>query len=202
MSHITSAFKDAVHDSQACFRRLLTAMSEPGRVVELDRCHGFGEMMPATSQVLLAMADNSTPLWLSAHLQQDAAAVENIHFHTGASTSAVESNAAFAVISQQDLQQMEQQALSFNEGDEEYPDRSTTVIIETDSVDSGASFVLSGPGIKDHTQVQLGSLPAWLQVRLCEQAEQFPLGLDFIFVSGQQAVAIPRSTSVEVAPCM
>ncbi|MGF1683957.1 phosphonate C-P lyase system protein PhnH [Photobacterium minamisatsumaniensis] len=202
MSNITSAFTDAVHDSQACFRRLLTAMSEPGVVVTLDRCHGFGSMMSATSQVLLAMADNSTPLWLSTSLSQDASATENIHFHSGAVTNAAPNKANFAVIAKQDLATLNLDSLSFNEGDEEYPDRSTTVIIETDSVEAGASFVLSGPGIQTQTTVKLGDLPTSLVDRLCEQGKQFPLGLDFIFVSGQQVVAIPRSTSVEVSSCM
>ena len=197
MSHITSAFTDAVHDSQLCFRRLLKAMSEPGTQVELDRCHGFGTMMPATSQVLLAMADNSTPLWLSQSFLQDNAATKNIHFHTGASTNATPDNASFAAIALTDMPTIKLDELVFNVGNEEYPDRSTTLVIETDSLSSGQQFKLTGPGIKDERRIQLGELSSEVKNTLLAQGEAFPLGLDLIFVSGEQVVAIPRSTSVE-----
>ncbi|KHT58492.1 phosphonate metabolism protein PhnH [Photobacterium gaetbulicola] len=197
MSHITSAFTDAVHDSQFCFRRLLKAMSEPGTLVELDRCHGFGAMMPATSQVLLAMADNSTPLWLSPSFLQDNTAIQNIHFHTGAATNAASEQAAFAVVALDDMPTIKLDELAFNLGNEEYPDRSTTLVIETDSLSSGHQFKLTGPGIKDERCIQLGELSSDIKNILLAQGEAFPLGLDLIFVSAEQVVAIPRSTSVE-----
>lgn len=197
MSHITSAFTDAVHDSQFCFRRLLKAMSEPGTLVELDRCNGFGSMMPATSQVLLALADNSTSLWMSQAFSQDSAATQNIHFHIGASINAAPEKASFAAIAKLDLPALNVEDLAFNTGNEEYPDRSTTVVIETDSLSSGQRFKLSGPGIQGEQHIRLGNLPAVLKNKLLTQGEIFPLGLDYIFVSGEQVVAIPRSTSVE-----
>ena len=197
MSHITSAFTDAVHDSQFCFRRLLKAMSEPGTLVELDRCAGFGAMMPATSQVLLAMADNSTPLWLSQSFLQDNAATQNIHFHTGASTNAAPEQAAFAVVAAADMPTIKFDELAFNLGNEEYPDRSTTLVIEATSLSSGQGFKLTGPGIKEECYIQLGDLSSDLNNILRAQGKMFPLGLDLIFVSGEQVVAIPRSTSVE-----
>lgn len=42
MTTITTAFQDAVHDSQQCFRLLLKAMSEPGEIVTLEMSEGFG----------------------------------------------------------------------------------------------------------------------------------------------------------------
>ncbi|WEM44149.1 phosphonate C-P lyase system protein PhnH (plasmid) [Photobacterium sp. DA100] len=197
MSHITSAFRDAVHDSQFCFRRLLKAMSEPGTIVELDRCQGFGTMMPATGQVLLAMADNSTPLWLSPAFMKDKAAKQNIHFHTGASTNATTGKASFAAIALADMPVIKFDELAFNVGNEEYPDRSTTIVIETDGFFSGQQYKLTGPGIKDEQYIQLGELSSVVKNALLVQGEVFPLGLDLIFVSGEQVVAIPRSTSVE-----
>eukprot|EP00487_Bulimina_marginata_P009024 TRINITY_DN335_c0_g1_i2.p1 TRINITY_DN335_c0_g1~~TRINITY_DN335_c0_g1_i2.p1 ORF type:complete len:173 (+),score=23.16 TRINITY_DN335_c0_g1_i2:383-901(+) len=148
MSMISPAFQDAVHDSQQCFRLLLKAMSEPGTVVTLNRCEGFGSMMSAATQTLLSMADNATPIWLSETLKADHAVTENIKFHVGAPIVEQTQQASFAAISAQDLQEIDWSELTFNLGNEEYPDTSTTFVIEVDSLTSGTELSLSGPGIQ------------------------------------------------------
>ena len=78
----------------------------------------------------------------------------------------------------------------FSRGTAEYPDRSATLIVETDELtDAGA--VLRGPGIKDQAALSLPEAQAF-QVN----ARLLPLGLDFIFTSGARLAALPRSTKV------
>ncbi|PMJ90753.1 phosphonate C-P lyase system protein PhnH [Vibrio sp. 10N.261.55.A7] len=203
MSMISPAFQDAVHDSQQCFRLLLKAMSEPGTIVTLDRCDGFGSMMSASAQTLLSMSDNVTPIWLSPSFLQDRAISENIKFHV--SVPIVESleQASFAAFSLQDLDSQDWCSLPFNTGNEEYPDSSTTVIIELDSLAGGAALELSGPGIESHKTAYLNGAPNALITFLMHRQDQmaFPLGIDVIFVADQQVMCLPRTTKVEVPVC-
>lgn len=205
MSKIAAGFSDAVHDSQHCFRKLLTAMSEPGTLVELNLMAGFGSMMPASTQVLLALADNSTPLWLSKQFESDVAVLENLNFHLGCSIVTQQQQANFALIAAQDVSEFDWQMAQFDMGSEEYPDRSTTVIVEVKGLLAQPSLFsttlkLSGPGIKSDSILSIELLsPSVLQaILLLRQSSHFPLGLDFIFVSEQKIVALPRSTTVEI----
>ncbi|MFH0256704.1 phosphonate C-P lyase system protein PhnH [Vibrio rumoiensis] len=226
MSAIAAGFGDTIHDSQYCFRQLLTAMSQPGTLVELNLAQGFGCMMPASTQVLLALADNSTPVWLSNGFANDIAIRENLNFHLGCAIlssqkgagplSGIQQKPSFGVISQQDMANFDWSQTSFFVGCEEYPDRSTTVIVEV----AGLSTVpcslsesdgeppvvlrLSGPGIEHEARVVVQSLSSTAISAMLSQRKthKFPLGLDFILVSGEQVVALPRSTTVEVMPCM
>ncbi|GHA20374.1 phosphonate C-P lyase system protein PhnH [Oceanisphaera arctica] len=198
MTGITTAFTDAIHDSQACFRRLLTAMSEPGTRVELDRAGEFGDLSAGTVQVLLTLADSSTRLWLSSTLREDQTACDNLRFHVAAPLVEQASGADFAVLSQADLAACGAVLQSLPMGCEEYPDQGATLVIETDSLAAGPELVLSGPGIPERRPVRLGSLPQALVRFLSERDLSSPLGIDLIFVCDRELVAIPRSTRVEV----
>jgi alpha-D-ribose 1-methylphosphonate 5-triphosphate synthase subunit PhnH len=75
-------------------------------------------------------------------------------------------------------------------GTSDYPDRSATLIVECETLEA-AGATLAGPGIKTHAAMSLPETEAF-------QANHalFPLGLDFIFTSGSQLAALPRSTEV------
>ena len=63
---LETAFTLPVQDAQHSFRRLLKAMSEPGVIVALHQLkHGWQPLNIATTSVLLTLADNDTPVWLS-----------------------------------------------------------------------------------------------------------------------------------------
>ena len=75
-------------------------------------------------------------------------------------------------------------------GTPEYPDRSATLIVESpDLSQSGAT--LTGPGIEKTASLSLPDLQAFKSNHAL-----FPLGLDFIFTSGNRLAALPRSTKV------
>lgn len=196
MNIIATAFPNVVHDSQTTFRKLLKAMSEPGTAITLDRCAGFGSLPEAATQLLLALADNSTPLWFSPTLMADKSAIANLNFHISAPLNN-QQNANFAVISLQDSYLQQIDFSQFNMGTAEYPDLSSTVVIETDCFNEGPVLTLTGPGIKHQRQIQLGNLPESMQTILLQHNQHFPLGIDMVFVCGQQAISIARTTNVE-----
>ncbi|MCL9775251.1 phosphonate C-P lyase system protein PhnH [Vibrio methylphosphonaticus] len=204
MTTITPAFQDAVHDSQHCFRQLLKALSEPGKHVTLDKSHGFGEMQAAATQVLLSLADNATPVWLSPTLLQDKAVLDNVRFHSGAPIVTEQIAADFAVIAKGDLLPLGSEWLGFNQGNEEYPDQAATVIVELDSLTSGQRISLSGPGIETRCDAFIGNVPSEFLTFLTSRQEltDFPLGIDLILVHQQDVLCLPRTTHVEVSSCM
>ena len=179
-------------NAQAVFRAALTALSEPGRVidlpVELDTGLPVGS---AALAVLLALADGDTPLWLDARAS-DAAGF--FGFHTGAPVVAALQAARFALIAEAaGCPPLHRFAL----GEEEYPDRSATLVIEVTRLAEGGPLILSGPGIADRRQLSLGGLaPSFLADWAANHAA-FPRGVDIFFTCGTRLCGLPRSIRLE-----
>ncbi|RTZ18266.1 phosphonate C-P lyase system protein PhnH [Vibrio aquaticus] len=209
MNTITTAFPNAVHDSQHCFRQLLTALSEPGKLITLDRCSGFSSMHSAATQTLLTLTDNTTPLWLSKSYASQSTLIENLRFHCGVSIEPSQEKASFAVIAEQDLAEFSWGDAAFYVGNEEYPDSSTTVIVELKALSLASEQTtsqvlrLTGPGIKTQVEIDSDLMPASLIAFLEQRQDQFafPIGIDLLLVSGEALLAIPRTTKIEVTAC-
>jgi alpha-D-ribose 1-methylphosphonate 5-triphosphate synthase subunit PhnH len=179
-------------DAQAVFRAALTALSEPGRVIDLPVELDAGlQAGPAALALLLALADGDTPLWLDPRAS-DAAGF--FGFHTGAPVVAAPQAARFALIA--DAARCPP-LHDFALGEEEYPDRSATLIIEVKSLAEGGPLILSGPGIADRRQLSLAGLaPSFLADWAANHA-LFPLGVDIFFTCGSCLCGLPRSIRLE-----
>ena len=79
-------------------------------------------------------------------------------------------------------------------GSNEYPDRSTTLILQVESLTRGPAFQLSGPGIAGTVVLHATVQPADLFERLAVNAALFPRGIDVVLVADDSIVAIPRTT--------
>jgi alpha-D-ribose 1-methylphosphonate 5-triphosphate synthase subunit PhnH len=76
-------------------------------------------------------------------------------------------------------------------GQPDYPDRSTTLIIEMPNLSTKGPR-LTGPGIKSAAQLSLPETAAFA----ANQA-LFPLGFDCFLTAGTEVAGLPRSTRVE-----
>ena len=129
-------------DAQLVFRAALTALSEPGRIMQLPAALAAGlPVGSAALGLLLALADGDTPLWLDAAAR---AAEPYLRFHTGAPIVSRLDAAAFALVT--DTARCPPLD-AFDGGSEDFPDRSTTVIIEVAHLAEGGPLALRGPGI-------------------------------------------------------
>ncbi|MBV7296934.1 phosphonate C-P lyase system protein PhnH [Enterovibrio paralichthyis] len=202
MSKLTAGFDDPVHDAQQVFRELMDAMSQPGKRIAVKHASRFGKASYAATQVLLTLADNATPLWLSGYFRDDEALVENIRFHCAAPVIAEKSEATFALAQGVELEGVK----AFAMGCESYPDKSTTLILEVESLDEGVTFSLTGPGIPTTAQLAVKGLNESLLASLQTERSAFPHGIDILFTSGHEVVALPRSTNLTLksteATCM
>ncbi|MGF1476680.1 MAG: phosphonate C-P lyase system protein PhnH [Geminicoccaceae bacterium] len=195
--HLVPGFADPVLDSQAVFRSVLTALSEPGRV--MTALNTPREAPPPVSPIayaaILMLCDTDTPLWLDTVSNQSLVR-ETIAFHTGAPTTRDPAKAIFALV-QEPVSMPPLEA--FCQGIAEYPDRSTTLIIQVKGFERDVGPRWRGPGIQTSTRLQVNGLPPafWRQWR--NNHDQYPLGVDILFVAGNLLVGLPRSTHIEDA---
>ncbi len=188
-----SGFAEPVADSQKVFRLLLDAMAHPGRILALPQGilpvseTGLSDTAAATA---LALLDFETPVWLDGRSRP---AAEFLRFHCGAPvvTDPKASRFAFAA-DPTGLPPLD----AFDLGSEDYPDRSTTLVLDVAALNQGGALTLRGPGIA--TTAHLGvSLDAGFWRARAELAELFPLGLDLVLTCGRRLMALPRTTIVE-----
>jgi alpha-D-ribose 1-methylphosphonate 5-triphosphate synthase subunit PhnH len=194
ISELPPGFADKVLSAQSTFRSVMDAMARPGAVQRIVPMAGTaGPMMRGTAAIALTLFDHDTPLWLDPRMAESTDVLKWLKFHTGAPVIQDSSIAAFALISDgvllPDLQR-------FALGTNEYPDRSTTVIMQVESLESGPSFELRGPGIDGVATLQASFKPFDLFEQLRINEPLFPRGIDVVLVADDAVVAIPRTTRV------
>ncbi|MCS3764313.1 phosphonate C-P lyase system protein PhnH [Bradyrhizobium centrosematis] len=194
IAELPPGFADKVLSAQSTFRSVMDAMARPGSVQRIVPGAGAPEsMMRGTAAIALTLFDHDTPLWLDARMAERLDVVKWLKFHTGAPVVQDSSIASFALISDGAvLPPLERFAL----GTSEYPDRSTTVILQVESLDAGRSFELRGPGIDGAATLQASIKPFDLFERLRFNEPLFPRGIDVVLVADDSVVAIPRTIRV------
>ncbi|MGP9437158.1 phosphonate C-P lyase system protein PhnH [Ewingella sp. AOP8-B2-18] len=190
---LVASFQNPVADAQFSFRRILKALSEPGTCVKLPAVPGFGALGSASACVLLTLIDQDTPLWISAALNDDILR-KNLRFHTGAVLTEEPSSVSFALA---DPALDSATLLAFPCGDEMSPELATSVIVQLDGLSGGTALRLTGPGIESERLIT-PLLPDAVRQYLLNRPHRFPLGLDFMFTCGDELIAVPRTTRVEV----
>jgi len=192
VAEMPAGFANKVLSAQSTFRSVMDAMARPGSVQRIAAPSGVpGPMMRGTAAIALTLFDQDTPVWLDAAMTTAADAGKWIRFHCSAPIVADSGVADFAVIGDsRALQEFDRFAL----GSGEYPDRSTTLIVQVDSLEQGGGIELSGPGIDGTTMLRAAiGIPDLLD-RLAANHALFPRGIDLILVADDAIVAIPRTT--------
>ena len=191
-AELPAGFADKVRSAQSTFRSVMDAMARPGSVARIVAGSGTPQpMMHGTAAIALTLFDHDTPLWLDPPMCETSEVTKWLKFHTGAPVIADSSICSFALIGDAaalpDLNR-------FSFGSNEYPDRSTTLILQVESLTQGPAFELSGPGIDGTATLQAAIQPSDLFERLAINAALFPRGVDVVLVSDDAVVALPRTT--------
>ena len=192
---IEKGFADQATESAVVFRAIMTAMARPGRIVALEAgLNAPAPMLEATAAVALTLCDFQTPVWLAPDFRTPA--IESyLRFHTGANLSASPGQAAFAFATGgQGLPGLQ----GFSAGTLEYPDRSTTLVLQVRDLSNTGPVTLSGPGIDGTTRLAVDGLDGGFWAAMSENHGRFPLGADVIFVSASSIAACPRSTAISI----
>lgn len=150
------------------------------------------ELNPAAAAVCLTLLDGDTTLWTD--LDTGSPVLPWLRFHCGCPVIDATGRSDFALATAAGrLPPLE----AFRRGTDEAPETAATVILQVEALDAIGGCRLRGPGIPEHRSLAVAGLPAgfWNQRR--QVCAAFPMGLDFIFVCGDEVAALPRTTQVE-----
>jgi len=124
---LDGGFADLVKDSQSVFRTVMDALSRPGlkQPIHVD-AEPPAPLTPEVAAIALTLADHDSPVWLDETLAASEAVVAWLKFHTGAPIVSDPRQADFALVTGWgSLPRLD----AFAIGTDEYPDRSTTVVL-------------------------------------------------------------------------
>jgi alpha-D-ribose 1-methylphosphonate 5-triphosphate synthase subunit PhnH len=190
---LAPAFEDPALASQAVFRTVMEAMARPGLPRPLpSRLAVPPPLTPTAAAVALTLLDYETPFWLDSALAAGEVAPW-LTFHTGAPLTRDGARATFALVSDPAAMPSFD---TFSSGSIEYPDRSTTQVVQVASFGHGEELDLCGPGIAGTRRFSAQPLPPDFRARLIANRDMFPRGLDLILVSQDAVAALPRSIRV------
>jgi alpha-D-ribose 1-methylphosphonate 5-triphosphate synthase subunit PhnH len=192
VAELPAGFADKVLSAQSTFRSVMDAMARPGGVQRIGAAAGTpAAMMRGTAAIALTLFDHDTPVWLDQLMSETSDVTKWLKFHTGAPVVGDSSICSFAIIGDaRALPALDRFAFGSNE----YPDRSTTLILQVDGLAHGRSLELRGPGIDGTAVLQAAIQPPDLFERLAVNAMLFPRGVDVVLVHDDTIVAIPRTT--------
>ncbi|MGO6735780.1 phosphonate C-P lyase system protein PhnH [Rhizobium ruizarguesonis] len=190
---LTGGFAEPVFHAQSVFKMLMDGMARPGTIQTVQP-----DVAPpaplgiAAGTIALTLCDHDTPVWLSQGLARSAVP-EWLGFHTGAPLTSEKAEARFAFTEAGT-------ALSsfglFASGTQEYPDRSTTLIIELAELEGGRRLALMGPGIQSVTEMAPIGLPETFLRLWTENRALFPRGVDIVLTAGRRFLCLPRTTRI------
>src|SRR5947209_11596875 len=192
VAELPAGFADKVLSAQSTFRSVMSAMARPGSVHRIAATAGTpAAMMRGAAALALTLFDHDTPIWLDPAMSETSDVSKWLKFHTSAPVIADCSIASFALIGDPaHLPPLDRFAFGSNE----YPDRSTTLILQVESLTEGPAFELSGPGIDGTAVLRAAIQPTDLFDRLRVNQALFPRGIDIVLVHDDAIVAIPRTT--------
>jgi alpha-D-ribose 1-methylphosphonate 5-triphosphate synthase subunit PhnH len=192
VAELPAGFADKVLSAQSTFRSVMDAMARPCSVQRIVSAAGTpSAMMRGTAGIALTLFDHDTPVWLDAAMSATSDVAKWLKFHTSAPVVADSSIAGFALVGDpENLATLDRFAFGSNE----YPDRSTTLILQVESLTNGPAVGLRGPGIDGSTTLRASIQPQDLFERLAVNATLFPRGIDVVLVHDDSIVAIPRTT--------
>ena len=191
-AELPAGFADRVLSAQTTFRTVMDAMARPGTVRRVTAGVGTPpSLMRGTAAIALTLFDQDTPIWLDGGMAATPDIAKWLKFHCGAPVIADCSVCSFALASHGDALPAFDR---FSLGSNEYPDRSTTLIVQVESLTEGWSYELRGPGIDGTAMLRAVIAPDDLFERHAINATLFPRGLDVVLVHDDAVVAIPRTT--------
>jgi alpha-D-ribose 1-methylphosphonate 5-triphosphate synthase subunit PhnH len=191
---LAPAFDNPALASQSVFRTVMEAIARPGLARPLASRLAVPPPLTATAAaVALTLLDYETAFWLDEGLVNASEVAPWFRFHTGAPLTADSARSAFAFVSDP-AKMLPFDAFSF--GSIEYPDRSTTLVMQVAGFDHGEALELCGPGIAGTRRFSAAPLPPDFRARLIANRALFPRGVDLILVSPDAVAVLPRSIRV------
>jgi alpha-D-ribose 1-methylphosphonate 5-triphosphate synthase subunit PhnH len=191
---IEGGFRDPVLQAQAVFRAVMNGMARPATQVPIGELTSPpAPLLPTAGALLCMLADADTPLWLDPHLEHSDRIKTWLAFQTGAPFVADPAEAGFALVG--DPATMPALA-AFAQGTQEYPDRSTTIVLQIASLAGGHELVFEGPGIERRAAISPMPLPPRFGEQWRANRAGFPCGIDLILAAPGRIACLPRTARI------
>lgn len=183
-------FKNPVHDAQTTFRNLLEALANPGSQHQITALvEAPAGLNSACAAACLTLLDLETQVWLQPTIEEEVK--KWLLFHSGCKFTTKPNTANFAIINH--WQSMPSLSV-FNQGTDEEPEASTTLLIQVENFESGKPVNLSGPGIEKTRSLTVHSLSSAFWEGLTNNIHNYPLGVDIFLFTRNTVVGLPRTT--------
>lgn len=189
---------DEIYDAQRHFRIVLDAMSRPGRINRLAPV-ALTPPAPLTvgaASIAFALLNADVGFHVA---PEHTEAIAYLQANTGSRFAEATAADFFFLRGDDRYDPLREAPL----GVPAYPEGGATAVILVDalgrsSAQGGLALTLTGPGIESRETVCItGLTTALLELRQARNVE-FPLGLDFMFVTADgQLTCLPRTTKVE-----
>ncbi|MGQ9645114.1 MAG: phosphonate C-P lyase system protein PhnH [Thermodesulfobacteriota bacterium] len=190
--NLLPGFPNPALDSQRTFRQVLKAMAHPGRLVSLEiEMEVPQPLYRTTAAICLTLLDGETPLWMDLDKRSEAA--DWLRFHCGCPLVDSPILASFGLISGG---YGEPSLDRFRLGEDEFPEQSTTLIIQVAGFTLGSGRCLRGPGVKNMERLEVHGLPEPFWKIWNKNQRLYPRGVDVFFASASTLVGLPRTTEV------
>ena len=178
-------------ESQATFRKLLDALSRPGRLIALEGPKPPAGLTPSSAAIALTLFDFDTQIWLPATLGANVR--DWLKFLCSSPITADPKAAAFAILN---TAKDDVQLGAFFEGDAKYPDRSTTLVLQVEALVGGPTVTLEGPGVNGTIEIAPKGLPSDFWDQWTANGERFQFGVDVFLASEDAVIGLPRTSRV------
>ncbi|MCU0567995.1 MAG: phosphonate C-P lyase system protein PhnH [Oculatellaceae cyanobacterium Prado106] len=188
-----AGFPDPVHDAQVTFRSLLNALAHPGQVFPISPAlEPPPGMTVACAAACLTLMDMDTQVWVQTG--GDRAVLDWLRFHTGCRITTQPQGADFALV--WDGMQVPDLA-GFRWGTDEYPEQSTTLLVQVAGWDQGVEVQLRGAGILEKRAIA-PPLSSQFWHHWQQMTPQYPLGVDVFLLAQTTVMGLPRTSVAEV----
>lgn len=190
--NLLMGFSNPVLDSQRTFRQVMEAMAHPGRLISLEMEMEVPKpLYGTTAAICLTLLDGETPLWMD--LDERSEVADWLRFHCGCPLVDSPTFASFGLISKG---YGEPSLDRFRLGEDEFPEQSTTLIIQVSGFTPGSGRYLRGPGIEIRERLDVHGLPEPFWKTWTKNQRLYPRGVDVLFTSASTLAGLPRTTEV------
>lgn len=186
---------DETQRNQKIFRKIMEAFSYPGKILDLECQREYrGDLFAPTIEIALTLLDGEVSLYVGG---RNELSQEEIQIRTNVEEKSLDT-ADYVIFPLDQGPKIKDDLGRLKIGTLINPQLSATAIIEVEGLSNDGPLVLSGPGIKDTSFLNIEGPVDWLKERSTIN-ENFPLGIDIILVDKNgRVVCLPRTTEIKV----
>ncbi|MTI65834.1 MAG: phosphonate C-P lyase system protein PhnH [Firmicutes bacterium] len=189
---------DMVHDIQRTYRKVLNSMSRPGEIEniknESQKVDIDTEFFNSTLVLMFMLLDAEVSFKIISNKEDEM--TKFINQLTYAKSKELHEADFIFLLNDAKKEDIESTFKKAKVGDLINPNKSATIIVESEKITNEKDLTLKGPGIKEVNYVEVKLKGNWIEERN-EKNIEYPLGIDVIFTDiNSNIMCLPRTTQI------